>query len=1018
MSGLRLQIPALLFHLLLLTGAAFAAAPDDAVFFESKIRPILASSCYSCHAASALGGLRLDSREALLKGGKSGPAVVPGDPDKSLLIVAVRQIGSLKMPMGGKLTREQIEDLSQWVKAGASWPAAAKTAAAPVSGKYVITPEQRAFWSFQPLHPAAAPVPVNKKWAHSEIDKFILARLEKENLTPVTAADRRTLIRRASLDLTGLPPTFEEIDAFEKDKSPDAFTKVVDRLLESPHYGERWGRIWMDVARYGEDDYRSLDPMGRGHNPYPMAYLYRDWVIKAFNDDLPYDQFVKAQLAADSMDESQRARMVPALGFLGQGPWFYDNGAVEITHADARHDRIDVVSRGFLGLTAGCARCHDHKYDPIPTTDYYALGGVFASTDYKEYPMVPKDVAEDYDKQEKKLKAKEHMLAEFLQSESDHLAESLAMQASKYMVAVWKVTGEPKAELSKVLDEGKLDYELMQRWLKFLARPPKYYPYLKDWQAMIQRGGTAEEAKKLADEFQTLLLDVIFEKKELTDENEIRVAKSLSGFKKREPLFKPSDFKTNDDFCPGCSIELRTLPLERSKLWVDVFKVDLDDPQLPGVKFEFKPGLLVFRGWGLERQLSADTRLYLNGLKEDIEQTKKAMPPHYPYVHAVCDEPRPSNLKVNLRGNPFNLGDEVPRGFLSVLSPPEKPLKFSKGSGRTELAEAILAQPLAMRVIVNRVWKSHFGTGIVDTPSNFGVTGERPVHPELLEFLADYFVKQGLSLKKLHREIMLSSVYQLSNEFSQANFDKDSGNRLYWRFNRRRMDAEQIRDSLLAVSGQLDTKLFGPSAPLTPQYTRRTVYGKVSRYKLDDYLQLFDFPAPNITAEQRFTTNVPLQRLFFMNSDFVQQQGEYLAKRLADEPDTAARIQKAYRLTLGRAATPDEVQLGIEYLKNEPLKEYEERKAAAEKKERESKEKAAKAAKEGMAPVPDPSPIKGSLDKTKPSGAESDMDPNGMLAGVVPGDEKDSGKKPLLPVTTWGRYAKVLLSSTEFTFIN
>lgn len=1017
MSGLRLRIPALFFHLLLLTCAAFAAAPDEAVFFESKIRPILASSCYSCHAASALGDLRLDSREALLKGGKSGPAIVPGDPDKSLLLIAVRQSGSLKMPMGGKLTKDQIEDLSKWVKAGATWPASAKPAA-PVSGKYVITPEQRAFWSFQPLHPAAAPVPTNKRWAHSEIDKFILARLEKENLTPVAPADRRTLIRRASLDLTGLPPTFEEIDAFEKDKSPDAFAKVVDRLLASPHYGECWGRIWMDVARYGEDDYRSLDPLGRGHNPYPMAYLYRDWVIKAFNDDLPYDQFVKAQLAADSMDESQRARMVPALGFLGQGPWFYDNGAVEITHADARHDRIDVVSRGFLGLTAGCARCHDHKYDPIPTTDYYALGGVFASTDYKEYPMVPKDVADDYDKQEKKLKAKEHMLAKFLENESDELAESLAMQASKYIVAAWKMTGEPKAELSKVLDENKLDYELMQRWLKFVARPPKYYPYLKDWQAMIQRGGTAEEAKKLADDFQALLLDVMFEKKELTDENDIRIAKSLSGFKKREPLFKPSDFKTNDDFCPGCSIELRTLPLERSKLWVDVFKVDLDDPQLPGVKSEFKPGLLVFRGWGLERQLSADKRLYLNALKGDIEQTKKSMPPHYPYVHGVCDEPQPSNLKVNLRGNPFNLGEEVPRGFLSVLSPPDKPLKFSKGSGRMELAEAILAQPLAMRVIVNRVWKSHFGTGIVDTPSNFGVTGERPAHPELLEYLADYFVKQGLSLKKLHREIMLSSVYQLSNEFSQANFDKDSGNRLYWRFNRRRMDAEQIRDSLLAVSGQLDTKLFGPSAPLTPQYTRRTVYGKVSRYKLDDYLQLFDFPAPNITAEQRFTTNVPLQRLFFMNSDFVQQQGEYLAKRLADEPDTAARIQKAYRLTFGRAATPDEVQLGIEYLKNEPLKEYEERKAAAEKKEKEAKEKAAKAAKEGMTPAPDPAPIKGSLEKTKPSGAESGMDPNGMLAGVVPGDEKDSGKKPLLPVTTWGRYAKVLLSSTEFTFIN
>ncbi|MEO8657261.1 MAG: PSD1 and planctomycete cytochrome C domain-containing protein [Bryobacteraceae bacterium] len=997
--------------------AGLASEQDDTVFFESKIRPILATSCYSCHTGSALGGLRLDSREALLKGGKSGPSIVSGDPDSSLLITAVRQTGPLKMPMGAKLTKDQIEDLTKWVKTGAFWPVAAKTAA-PASGKYVITKEQRAFWSFQPVHVSPAPATVNKKWPRNEIDRFILARLEKENLAPVSAADRRTLIRRATLDLTGLPPTFEEIDAFEKDKSADAFAKVIDRLLECPNYGERWGRIWLDVARYGEDDYRSLDPMGRGHNPYPMAYLYRDWVIKAFNEDLPYDQFVKAQLAADSMDEAKRARVLPALGFLGQGPWFYDNGAVEITHADARHDRIDVVSRGFLGLTAGCARCHDHKYDPIPTTDYYALGGVFASTSYQEYPMVPKAVAADYDKQEKKVKAKERMLGEFMEAETDRLAESLAMQASKYMVAAWKVTGEPKTELTKVVDENKLDFELMGRWVKFLARPPKNYPNLKDWQAMIQRGGTAEEAKKLGDEFQTLLLELVFDKKEVNDENEIRLAKSLAGLKKREPLFKPSDFKTNDDFCPACAVELKTMPLERSNLWMDVFKIDLEDPQLPGVKYEFKPGLLVFRGWGLERQLSADKRQYINGLKDDIEKTKKDMPPHYPFVHGAADEPAPVDLKVNLRGNPFSLGADVPRGFLSVLSPADQPIHFSKGSGRMELAEAILAQPLAMRVIVNRVWKGHFGTGIVDSPSNFGVTGERPVHPELLEYLADSFTKNGMSIKKLHREIMLSSVYQLSNEFSQTNFDKDSGNRLYWRFNRRRMDAEQVRDSLLAVSGQLENKQFGPSAPLTPQYNRRTVYGKVSRYKLDDYLQLFDFPAPNISAEQRFSTNVPMQRLFFMNSDFVQQQGEYLAKRLEDEPDTASKIQKAYKLTLGRAATPEEVQLGVEYLKNEPLKEYEERKAAAEKKEKEAKEKAAKAVKDGMPGPPEPVAVKGSIDKMKPSGAESGMDPNGMMAGVVPGDEKDSGKKPLLPVSTWGRYAKVLLSSTEFIFIN
>jgi hypothetical protein len=299
------------------------------------------------------------------------------------------------------------------------------------------------------------------------------------------------------------------------------------------------------------------------------------------------------------------------------------------------------------------------------------------------------------------------------------------------------------------------------------------------------------------------------------------------------------------------------------------------------------------------------------------------------------------------------------------------------------------------------IWKWHFGTGIVDTPSNFGVTGERPVHPELLEYLTDNFVRNGMSIKKLHREIMLSSVYQLGTDLLQKNFEKDAGNRFYWRANRRRMDAEQIRDSLLAVSGSLDRKRGGPAEPLTPQYSRRTVYGKVSRYKLDDYLQLFDFPSAGISAEQRFTTSVPLQRLFFMNSDFVQQQAELLARKIEDEPNNTARIQKAYRLVFGRAATPDEVQLGVDYLVNEPMKQYEDRKKA----EAEKKDKAEK---------PQGSVVPASTEESKPAG----MDPNGMMAGVIPPRPGTEEKKPLLPVTPLGRYMKVLLSSNEFEFIN
>jgi hypothetical protein len=998
--------------------ASLRGAGDDRDFFETRVRPVLAANCYDCHAELRSGDLRLDSREAMLKGGKSGPAVVPGDPEKSLLIQAVRQTGALKMPKGGKLTATEIDGLVEWVKNGAVWAASATPTSSVASASptaitpartagstpaYIITPEHRAFWAFQPIHAPQLPELRNASWARTDIDRFVLARLEREGLAPVHAADRVTLLRRATLDLIGLPPTPEAIEAFERDTSPDAFAKVVDRLLASPHYGETWGRLWLDVARYGEDDYRSLDPKRRGFNPYPNAYLYRDWVIGAFNDDLPYDRFVKAQLAGDLMDEAMRVRTLPALGFLGLGPWYYDNGAVEITRADERHDRVDVVSRGFLGLTVGCARCHDHKYDPIPTTDYYSLSGVFLNTVYQEYPQVPQAVVDEYMAQDKKIENKEKLLAEFQRIESEQLAQTLALQSSKYMQAVWKVTGAPKEDVPKIVDAGKLDYELFDRWIRFLAKPPRFYPFLTKWQEMVKAGGTATQAKTLADEFQTLLLDVMFARKDIKEENDIIAAKALPGTKKKEPAKLPSDFVTNDDFCPGCGLELKSLPIERTNLWTDVFQRDLQDGFDPSQTMErLKPGLLSFRGWGLERQLSAERLRYVEELRAEIKGLRAAQPPHFPFVHGVRDVEQPVELKVSKRGNPFNLGDEVPRHFLSVLSP-AGPAPFMRGSGRLELAEAIVKEPIATRVIVNRIWKGHFGTGIVDTPSNFGFGGERPTNPELLECLSEWFVDHGLSIKQLHREIMLSAVYQLSSEHVQLNFDKDSGNRFYWRANRHRLTAEQIRDSLLAVSGALDRKMGGPGEPLTPSYNRRSVYGRVSRYRLDEYLQLFDFPSPNLSSERRFTTNVPLQRLFFMNSDFMQQQGELLARRLESETDPTAKLRKAYRLIFGRDPSGVEVRAGLDYLRAEPMREYEEKKHAQDTKDRKGAKDPKKADESDNADAGD---------------AEAEPAADGMMAGVVPGAGKSDSKQKLLPVTPWGRYLKVLLSSSEFLFVS
>ncbi len=981
-----------------------AAAQSNDVF-EARIRPILAANCFDCHAADKKGGLRVDSREAMLEGGESGPAIVPGKPDDSLLIQAVRQVsGAPKMPYGRpKLKPEDIDALAEWVKNGAPWPASTTTtASAAPARRYTISAEQRAFWSFQPLQRTPPPAVHDSAWPKNDIDRFVLARLEREGLHPVAPADKLTLIRRATLDLTGLPPTPDEVDAFVKDKSPSAFATVVDRLLASPRYGEAWGRMWLDVARYGEDDYRSLDPKGRGFNPYPNAYLYRDWVVKAFNDDMPYDQFVRAQLAADLVDESSRVRNLPALGFLGLGPWYYDNGAVEITHADERNDRVDLVGRGLLGLTVACARCHDHKYDPIPTSDYYALSGVFLNTEYHEYPLAPKAIVDDYKAEEKKIEKKNQLLDEYLDKESEQLAQTLVFQASKYMQAAWQVTGEPKRDRARVIDAEKLDYELFDRWLRFLDKPPAFYPYLTDWQEMVKRGGTKAEAQKLADQFQARLVDIVLAQRAIKDENEIIRAKALPGTKPKERANLPNEFITNDDFCPGCGLELKSLPAEQNSLFTDVFVRDLDSAPVPGKTPN--PPLLSFSGWGLERQLGPDRRALVQALRDDIEAMQKALPEKFAYVHGVRDAEKIVQPKINLRGSPYRLGDEVPRGFLSIFGGDE-PRTFSQGSGRAELADAILEQPIAMRVIVNRVWKAHFGTGIVDTPSNLGANGERPTDPELLDHLARYFIDHKLSIKALQREIMLSATYQLSSASNAANIEKDAGNRWYWRVNERRMTAEQIRDSVLFVSGSLDAKMGGPSAPLTPYYTRRTIYGRVSRYRLDEYLQLFDFPSASQSAEKRFSTNVPLQRLFFMNSDFMQQQAERLAERVIDEPTDEARIQKAYRLIFGRAATPAEVAAGRDFLAAEPMRQYEDKKAEAD------KAKADAAKKDEM--------NKGdaAAESAKPAAAAA-APADSMMAGVKPGVEAgpDAGKK--LPVTTFGRYVKLLLSSNEFIFVS
>ena len=901
--------------ILFIVPAVLVAAPpantEGNDLFENKVRPVLAENCYVCHTNVESGGLRLDSREGLLKGGTSGPALVPGDPEKSLLIQAVRQVGDLKMPKGGKLKPAEIESLVEWVKLGAPWSATAKvTSAAPVRG--TVTAEQRAFWSFQPLKQPATPAVKDRAWARTTLDRFILARLETEELKPMPPAERRVLIRRATLDLTGLPPSPEEVDAFVSDKSPNAFEKVVDRLLASPQYGERWGRHWLDVVRYAEDDVRGLDPKDRGYMPFNGAYIYRDWVIKAFNADMPYNQFVKAQIAGDQLDEKQRAESIAGTAMLGQGPWWWDQAEPVQGRADERNERVDLVSRGMLGLTVACARCHDHKYDPISQKDYYSLAAVFLNTTYKEYPAASSAETAVWEKQQNKIDDREEILADFLDQQSKLYAEILAHKTAKYLTAAWKVTGEPKKKVVEAATEEKVDPEMLERWITFLAKPPKHYSYLRDWQAMVKSGGKLEQAQFLADNFQGLVLSVLADAKKLKEENDIIKAKADVRKKPRRDAY-PNEFETKDQFCPGCDLELKTMPLERTNLYLDLFLADLDSEsdQRPD------PGLLSLREWSLERHFSPDVSEHVATLRAEIEALKKALPP-FPLVHGVGDTKTMQTMHVNVRGNPNVPGDEVPAKFPAVLTPEDAP-PFTKGSGRLELADAITNSPLAARVIVNRVWKWHFGTGLVDTPGNFGRMGERPSNPDLLEYLAKNFVDQGMSIKKLNREILLSSVYQLSAQSAEPNVEKDPSNRLYWRANRQRLEAEEIRDSVLFVSGALDLKKAGgPSTDFSDDNVRRTVYCKVSRYRLDNFLQAFDFPNTSVTTEQRFVTNVPLQSLYFMNSTFIFKQAEQLARRVYDEGTDAARIGKAYRLLFGRTPTPAESGAALEFLRKNP----------------------------------------------------------------------------------------------------
>jgi mono/diheme cytochrome c family protein len=711
--------------------AAFGepVSSEQAEFFENKIRPVLSNDCHQCHSAEAKalkGELRLDSRAAVLKGGDSGPSVVPGKPDESLIIKAIRyKDEDTAMPPKKRLTDAQIADIEAWVKMGLPWPENAGTSSPEAKKGYGFAKWRTEHWAFRKVEKPSIPSVSDNAWVKHPVDAFVLAKLEAAGLKPSPPATKTVLIRRAFLDLTGLPPSPEQVEAFLNDASPEAFAKIVDALLASPQYGERWGRHWLDVARYSDGLGGALDPAA-----LPEAWRYRDWVVSALNRDMSYDQFVRAQIAGDLFADEPELRI--ATGFFAVGPTYVGDGGDPEATAQARAetlaDRVDTFSRAFLGLTVACARCHDHKFDPIPTRDYYSIAGVFNNTDTKDIPLAAPEVI-------------------------------AAFEAAQNAVR--------------------------------------------------------EQEKKL--------------------------------------------------------------------------------------------------------KAAEKEKLETTGLKAELERLRKAVPPAIPRAHGLAESGN-KDMPVAIRGDLRKPGENAPRRFLQIVAGENPPL-FTAGSGRRQLADAVAdpTNPLTARVIVNRVWKHHFGQALARTPSNFGAIGEKPTHPELLDWIAATFMEQGWSLKKLHRSILLSATWQMSSRFNASAFAADGDNRLLWRMNPRNSEVESWRDSLLFVTGELDLTAGGAPTERILESRRRTIYGTVSRngdrFLSDEFLRLFDFPAPRSTSEARSTSTVPQQYLFMMNSAFMIERARAFAERLQREAsDDRARIGRAYMLLYSRPAEEHEINLGVGFL--------------------------------------------------------------------------------------------------------
>ncbi len=888
-------------------------------FFESKVRPLLVEHCIECHGPEEQSGeLRLDRLADFQRGGGSGPVVVAGKPDASRLIRAIGfQDNQLQMPPDQKLSAEAIEVFTEWVRRGAYWPGeetAGDEQPVKMSIAEQIESQRQSHWAFQPI--VAAEPPANERiLSHrstaatvageldsiSPIDRFVLDRLGEASLAPNPRADRRVLIHRAYFTLLGLPPSYEDVQAFLNDEAPDAFARLVDRLLDNPHYGERWARHWLDIARYGDTTGYLA---GSRETRYPYAFTFRDYVINAFNADKPFDDFIVEQIAADRLElTGQQRSALAAMGFLTVGRRFMNR-----TH-DIIDDRIDVVTRGFLGLSVACARCHDHKFDPIPTADYYSLYGVFASSEEpEELPLLGEPQASP--EYEAFLQAKVEKQAEvdkWVEARRVDTERELRSRVADYLVYVAKSL--PQYQQGKTPLQGKrgaLRRAAAQRWQQYLAQPAESSdPIWKLWHQL---------AALPADQFATQAGAI------LDGDSYDQVPESLlAAPREAAPQSLPDAAQTFGDRLEAVYAQ-----------WVEAVKADdsltrladEDDERLRQWLFAADAPTTLNTEQMLAHLDQAERNKY-NQLLSGVNGVSVTHPGAPPRGMVMVDRAHPIEPVIFRRGVPGNRGDKVPRRFLQVLASVDGGQPFQQGSGRLELARAIASpdNPLTARVIVNRVWQHQFGEGLVRTSSDFGTRGEPPTHPQLLDYLAAEFIADGWSIKRLQRRIMLSRTWQQTSELRTDAVEQDPENRLLWHMPRRRMEFEPLRDRLLSASGRLDGTIGGRSAMIHQDSPRRGLYAYIDREDLPGLLASFDLPSPDASQAQRAETTVPQQALYLMNSPFVIEQARALAARSAVASAESAepiqlqqRIERLYRLALARDPDAAELQAAVDFV--------------------------------------------------------------------------------------------------------